>query len=66
MIKRLMPGALAAIVAPAIAASTTTGVPSCPANYPLNGVALTKVPAGWVESPRLSWRPVYVSQAGMA
>ena len=29
-------------------AASTSKVPKCPGSYPLNGVALTKVPEGWV------------------
>jgi hypothetical protein len=48
MIKRFVTGVLAAFIAPAIAAPVTAHVPACPSGYPVNGVALTKIPSGWV------------------
>jgi hypothetical protein len=37
-----------AVLGPRCIAASTSTVPECPKNYPLNGVALTKVPEGWV------------------
>jgi len=47
MTNRLMAGVFVAFVAPAIAVPTTARVPTCPTGYPLDGVALTRIPAGW-------------------
>jgi hypothetical protein len=38
---------IASGLVPSTEASAIEKVPQCPASYPLEGVALTKVPAGW-------------------